>query len=34
MEEYLTDVPAYARENGAPVAYYDDVDVLGREERH
>ena len=34
-EKYLTDVPAYAREeNGAPAAYYDDVDVFGREEGH
>lgn len=34
-EKYLTDAPAYAREeNGAPAAYYDDVDVFGREEGH
>ena len=34
-EKYLTDVPAYAREeNGAPATYYDDVDVFGREEGH
>ena len=35
MKEYLMDMPAYAREeNGAPAAYYDDIDVPGREEGH
>lgn len=35
MKKYLTDVPAYAKdENRAPAAYYDDVDVFGREEGH
>lgn len=34
-EKYLTDVPAYAKdENRAPAAYYGDVDVFGREEGH